>query len=173
MKDYVIPAVQAGAELAKNPAGQQALATQVEQAGHPAKQVAAPLPANARRISGKTYQFGEGTQFVVSFDGTDEYTLKVTYPIDSGRPVQDLRGGLDDVYRLNQSVDPVLGPTIMGVKGHWIDESTFVHREFSTDNVSTNIITCQYQGDWLLINAKDDFSGKSTFDVNMKAKLVE
>ncbi len=173
MKDYVIPAIKGKAGLAKNPAGQQALAGQVEQAGYPERKSVAPLPARAAQISKKIYQVAEGTQFVIDFDGSDEYTLTITYPVDSGQPTRNLRGGLDDVYRLNHSVDAVLGATILGVKGGWTDETTFVHREFVTDNVSNNIITCHVEEDRLRINLKDDFSGKSTYDVNIEAKLVE
>jgi CubicO group peptidase (beta-lactamase class C family) len=175
MQTYIIPAIHPAGPLARNDPAQQALAAAVDQAGHPSPKAVPPLPGTAQHISGKVYQFPDGTQFTLSFDGTAQYALKVTYPpgaYGQGNVTLDYQGGLDDQYRLNNSLDGVYGPFILGIKGQWTDASTFVQFEYVTDNISNRIITCHYQNGRLTINIRDDISGKSTYDVSMEAKVV-
>jgi CubicO group peptidase (beta-lactamase class C family) len=174
MQNYVIPAMKPSAPTAKNARAQQALATLADHLSHPPKKTVPPLPGTAKRISGKNYQFPDGTQFILSFDDADQYALKVVYP--PGLYVNGLtlnyRGGLDDIYRLNDSTDAIYGAFILGIKGYWSDDSTFVQLEYVTDNVSNRIITCHYADDRLTIDVRDDFSGKSTYNVSMEATVV-
>ena len=172
MKNYVIPATHArGAALARNEHANQDLSARLDQAGHPPKKAVPALPAIASRISGKTFQLPDGVQIVAFFDTSDEYILRVTYPAPA--VVLEYRGGLDDIYRLNQSVEPVLGPFTLAVKGAWTDAATFVHLEYPTDNVASNIITCHFTDDRLTLDVTDDFSGASTSHTTLEARLVE
>ncbi len=176
MKNYVIPAVhQPGAALARNERAYQELSSLLNQAGHPPKKAAPALPAIASRISGKTFQFPDGVQIAVFYNTVDEYILRVTYPARSSTPATTLEyhGGLDDIYRLNQTIEPVLGPFTLGVKGAWTDESTFVHLEYPTDNVASNVITCHFTDDRLTLEVTDNFSGSSTYHNTMEARLVQ
>jgi CubicO group peptidase (beta-lactamase class C family) len=171
MQTEIIPAIHPAAPLAKNASAQQALATRVDQAGHPPKQGVPLLPVSAGNMSGKTYQFPDGTRFSIAFGAADEYTLKITLPDGGG--FQEYRGGLDGRYRLNDAVDAVLGGYILGVKGYWADDVTFIHQEFPTDNLSTRIITCHYHPSQLTIDVRDDLSGTSSYNVSIHAVQVE
>jgi CubicO group peptidase (beta-lactamase class C family) len=174
MEQYILPAIQPGGTIAKNEPAQQTLAAQVEQAGQAPKIAPPRLPGTAKRISGRRYQFPDGTQFQLAFDGTDEYDLKIVYASAGGAAgtALEYRGGLDDQYRLNNTVDAVLGAVVLGIKGYWADGSTFIQTEYATDNIANRVITCHYHEDYLTIDIRDDISGKSTYNVSEEAALV-
>jgi CubicO group peptidase (beta-lactamase class C family) len=164
MKTYIIPAVKPNRPLAKNDAAYQALAARVKQVGTQTPKPVAPLPEMARQVSGKTYNMQDGNRLTAYFDAATEYTLKIE-PLGMYKGeehVLELRGGLDDVYRLNQSIDGTYGPYIVGCKGTWQDERTFVHIDYPTDNISRIIVKATFEKDGLTIEPSEEISGTST-----------
>jgi CubicO group peptidase (beta-lactamase class C family) len=164
MKTYIIPAVKPNRPLAKNDAAYQALTARVKQVSTQSPKPVAPLPETARQVSGKTYKLPDGTRLTVYFDAATEYTLKIKPPApNKGEDyVLEYRGGLDDVYRLNKSLNATYGPYVVGCKGTWQDERTFVHIEYPTDNISRTIAKATFGKDNLTIETSDEISGTST-----------
>jgi len=175
MKTYVIPTVKPDRPLAKNDPAYQALTARVKQASVQSPKPVPPLPETARQVSGNTYKLPDGTMLTVYFDAATEYALKIKPPVTDKDEayVLEYRGGLDDIYRLNKSIHLTYGPYVVGCKGYWQDDHTFVHMECPTDNVSTTIAKATFEKDSLTIETSDDFSGTSTSHNTVVATLEE
>jgi CubicO group peptidase (beta-lactamase class C family) len=164
MKTYIIPAVKSNRPLAKNEAAYQALTARVNQVGTQSPKPVAPLPETARQVSGRTYKLQDGARLTAYFDAATEYTLKIKPPVPyKGEDyVLEYHGGLDDVYRLNKGIDAIYGPCVVGCKGAWQDERTFVHIEYPIDNISRTIFKAMFEKDSLTIEFSEEVSGTST-----------
>ena len=175
MKKYILPAVKSSAPLAKNTPAQQQLSDTLNKIAHPQKKAMTPLPGTARIISGKMYQIKSGIKFIVTFNGSDEYNLKVLFPANGSAPetTMEYHGGLDAVYRLNNNMDMVTGTYIAGMKGNWIDDNTFVQQEFVTDNVSIRTLTCHYEANQMTITSKEEISGRMLYEFSEEAVLIK
>lgn len=176
MRDFVLPAVHPASETPSenNPAAGR-LAALLDQAARPAKKPVSSLPAIAARVSGKPFQFEDGSRLTIFFDNSPEFTLHVDFPASINQPAvyPDYRGGLDGAYRLNPGADSVLGPTTIAIKGDWTDETTFVEVGFPTDNVAATIYTTHFSDDRMVIDITDNFSGSSTYHSQVEAVLVK
>ena len=90
----------------------------------PDPQPFAPLPHTALWISGNTYAFESNPLNLKTmrfeFDDSAETRLHLTF---TNQPDQDLKVGLDGIYRLHPIDDYGLS---MGLRGSWIDDQTFL-----------------------------------------------
>jgi CubicO group peptidase (beta-lactamase class C family) len=175
MKNYIIPAVKSNSPLAKNGPAYQALTARVKHVGtQPAKPVP-PLPDMAKRISGKTWRLADGTTATLYFNATAEYslTMKPPIPYKGEKHTLEYRGGLDDGYRVNKSINSVYGPCLVGCKGYWQDDHIFVHMEYAMDTGAIRIARCSFEKDKLTLEISDEFSGTSTSSGTVIATLEE
>lgn len=119
LREYILPAIQAGDQVAENPARNAHLQEALKIAANPVQPVP-PLPAAALEISGKTYTFKENPMgwetLKIDFqEGAETAQLYLTnFPV--------LEIGLDNIYRLSRG--ETIGELLL--RGRWVDEQTFV-----------------------------------------------
>jgi hypothetical protein len=175
MKNYILPAVKPNSPLAKNDSAYQTLTTRVKQVRAQTTKPVPPLPETAKQISGKTWRFADGTTATLYFNATPEYTLtmKPSTPYQGEKYTLEYRGGLDDGYRLNSGINSVYGSCIVGCKGYWQADHTFVHMEYATDTGALRIAKSSFEKDKLTVAFSDEFSGTSTPSGTVVATLEE
>jgi CubicO group peptidase (beta-lactamase class C family) len=119
LREYVLPAIQAGDPVAGNPTGNARLQAVIETASHPVEPVP-PLPGTALDISGSVYTFDENIMGWKTLEFVFEEGAETAQLYLSDFPVLEI--GMDNLYRL--SGDESIGELLL--RGRWVDEQTFV-----------------------------------------------
>ena len=119
LREYILPAIQAGDPPGEHPEIYSRLQAAIETAANPIRPVPL-LPATALDISGSTYAFKENLmgwnslQFVFEDEAQTAQLYLQDFPV--------LEIGLDNIYRLSSGAD--VGDLLL--RGRWADEQTFV-----------------------------------------------
>ncbi len=177
MRDYIVPSVKLDAPLAKGTTDSSRRLREIIVAiNNPVRKPVPVLPEIATQLSGNTYLLEDGvTTLTFSFQaGEDTFNVKITRPQDDHGTLvtDDCTGGLDDLYRLSRVADPVLGFSVVGLKGRWLDASTFELEQVPTDYVTRMLQTGRFEGDHIRLNLKTLFTGKVASEIEMTASLI-
>ena len=119
LREYILPAIQAGDAVAENPARNAHLQAVIETAKNPVQPVP-PLPAIALDISGSVYTFDENIMGWETLEFAFEDGAETAQLYLSNFPVLEI--GMDNLYRL--STGETIGELLL--RGRWVDEQTFV-----------------------------------------------
>ncbi len=144
MRTYVVPALGSRGPLPENDESNKGLASLVKIIGRP---LATPgvLPPLANEISGKTYKFQPNPygykSLTMYFDGGDEYRFVVEQSIAGIEGSLEYRGGLDGVYRTNNSSEDPSWTNIIALKGTWQMDGSFLEIEYVTDGIPLTAFT--------------------------------
>lgn len=173
MRDFIIPSVKETAPLPKNEPARSALMGAIESRINPQKIPVPPLPKVALQFSGKTFLLADGASSVTFYftDGANTYRVREMQPTGPNgtlKPVE-YRGGLDGTFQLASLSDPILGKSITGVKGRWIDETTFEQIIIPIDNIPQTVFTCHFDEKTLTIDINTMISGKSLSQITVTA----
>ena len=143
--------------------------------GHSTPQTGLPVAGNSKADLGQDLATSDGTKATLYFNATAEYslTMKSPTPYKGEAYTLEYRGGLDDGYRLNKSINTVYGPCLVGCKGYWQDDHTFVHMEYAIDAGAIRIARCSFETDKLTLEISNEFSGASTSSGTVIATLEE
>ncbi len=182
LNSFIIPAVKSEASLPPNPEGIATLESKIADIarGKDKKQTPAPLPAMARKISGKTFELNDKPRednayppmwesFSLSFDKPDEATLNLKPQalalywtgIRQGLPV-----GLDGTLRIIQHGSFNIPAAL---KGSWETESTFVLYFDELGNINNWKITMTFESDRVVVFMQEStFIGDATFDGRLR-----
>lgn len=108
-------------------------------------------------------------------DGADTYRVRENQPIGpNGKVISvEYTGGLDDTFQLTSLYDPILGTSVCGVKGRWIDETTFEQIVVPTDNITRTVFKCHFTDAALTIDVSTMTTGKSTPSIVLTAKVID
>lgn len=173
VETYLLPAVKLPESITPNPQASQALKAIVEKLGHPEPEPVASLPEIAKHISGKTFQItrdGSGGQLfkTISFTFTDnDICTAETLWSDGRRGV--LRGGLDNVFRMND-FEVNQRPVKAAFKGSWQDDHTFVAYVQDMSRVDIAIYTFTFDGEKLSIDVN---SSMNFYSFQATGEMVE
>ncbi len=142
VENLVLPAVRSDVPLPPNPAAVKALQQKIQEIEQPARSLT-PLPAIARRISGKTYQLTSAVPLdawfqaiAFKFEGGNTYRSESLWPGDQRVVVT---GGLDNVFQYTPITFkslPSSNEMLVALRGHWQDDHTFVEeyvRDLNSD----------------------------------------
>jgi len=177
MRDFIIPAISTSPSLPENEAETTRLTKAIHKLADPVPQAIPTLPAAAAQYSGKTFQLVEGpTRLSFSFTpGSDTYHVKTSFGSDEdgNELAEEYDGGLDGIYRVVKMTDPIMGTTMAGVKGYWLDEATFEQVVIPTDNVTQIVYTCRFAGKKITMDVKNYFTGKETSKITLTADQLD
>jgi CubicO group peptidase (beta-lactamase class C family) len=139
--------------LPANPSGVDRLkAALAAVAAPPEPKPAAPLPATAKRISGRTFVFDPNPLGIeacgLEFGEPDGAVFRITH---NGGTTEPWPVGLDGVYRMSE------GPYGLpqGLRGGWVDERTFA---LEYDNIANNdhfFLRLSFDGDRVTVESRE------------------
>lgn len=122
MEEYIIPAARSGVPLPANQTALASLQQAVDAAGKAPAPIPFSLPETAKTISGRPFQFQDGTTMAITFkEGSAEFIFELNDKIR-------LAAGLDGVYRIadtGNAFGTLPDHNHMGFKGSWLDANTF------------------------------------------------
>jgi CubicO group peptidase (beta-lactamase class C family) len=151
MKTSIVPALSPGGPLPKNEQSNRALAELVRASGRPPRKPLTVLPEAAKEVSGRTYRLNANPMGLESvtlyFETGDEYRMVVVSTSGGMKRSIEYRGGLDGAYRLNNDSPDPAWTNIVGFKGAWLDDGSFMEYQYTTDGIA-------------------QYTLKHTFDVN-------
>jgi CubicO group peptidase (beta-lactamase class C family) len=119
LREYILPAIQAGDPVAENPSRNAHLQAVIKAAVNPVQPVP-PLPAMALDISGSVYTFDENIMGWETLEFAFEDGSETAQLYLSNFPVLEI--GMDNLYR--QSSGEAIGELLL--RGRWVDAQTFV-----------------------------------------------
>jgi len=153
MELFVFPAVRSAGPLPENPEGRARLAAALRAAEQPVARPVPPLPATARKISGRAYKLaGNGLGWrtiALTFEGTEARVDLETREGTDRFPV-----GLDDVFRtarIEKTVD-------LAAKGRW-EKGEFVLRVYDLAEADWSDSRFRFTGDRVEIATNWPVSG--------------
>ena len=153
MELFVLPAVRSAGPLPENPEGQARLAAALRAAEQPVAHPVPPLPAIARKISGRTYKLAENglgwRTIMLTFEGTE-----ARVDLESREGSDRLLVGLDDVFRtarVENTVD-------LAAKGRW-EKGEFVLRVYDLAEADWSESRFRFTGDRVEIASNWPVSG--------------
>lgn len=153
MELFVLPAVRSAGPLPENPEGQARLAAALRAAELPVARPVPPLPAIARKISGRTYVLAENGRgwrtIALTFEGTEAHVDLVSREGTDRFPV-----GLDGVFRTAR----VEGTTDLAAKGRW-EKGEFVLRVYDLAEADWSESRFRFTGDRVEIASNWPVSG--------------
>jgi CubicO group peptidase (beta-lactamase class C family) len=131
MELFVLPAARSAGPLPENPAGQARLAAALRAAEQPVARPVPPLPAVARKISGRIYKMGEnqlGWQTIaLTFQGAE-----VHVDLASRDGTDHFSAGLDGLFRTTKVENNVT----LAARGRWEKDGEFVLRVYDLAETS-------------------------------------
>ncbi len=147
VKNYVLPAIRSDGPLAADSPAAHILSGAIQAIEQPDRP-AAPLPALARQISGKTFRITDalpaGAWFetiTFDFDGGNTYQSKSEWPGDQSVVVED---GLNNLFHYTSIQFNGYQPAadiLVALRGHWQDDHTFVEEYVRDMNSDIDLIT--------------------------------
>jgi CubicO group peptidase (beta-lactamase class C family) len=156
LERYIQPACSQSLRIEENPEGVARLEAAVRKVENPGPSPVPRLPAIARTISGKTYEFdpnpGPFKTISLSFsEGEDEAQVR----LGSGAIPIELTVGLDDMYRVTESE-----VYFSACKGHWESDSTFVMSFQIVDRTQRGELRIRFEGETLAIRSSNFIAGE-------------
>jgi hypothetical protein len=139
--------------LPANPEGEARLKAAIDAVGRPPEpEAVAPLPATARRISGKTFVFdpNPSTLQSIAFDFEDSSEATVTLRM-GGRPLGIAQVGLDGVYRFFSGPDG----RPEAFRGTWADPRSFLLEYDGITNNDHAFLQFHFDGDRVEVNVQE------------------
>ena len=119
LREYILPAIQAGDPVTGNPTGTARLQEAIQIASYPFEPVR-PLPAIALDISGSKYTFRENPMGWETLEFLFEENTTTAQLYLSNFPALEI--GMDNLYRISRG--EAIGELLL--RGRWVDDQTFV-----------------------------------------------
>jgi CubicO group peptidase (beta-lactamase class C family) len=139
MRTYIVPALRSSGPLPKNEESSRALAEIVGAGSRPPVKTQTVLPETAMEVSGRTYRLQPNPMgyknVTLDFEKGNEYRLVVESTNGGTERSIEYCGGLDDAYRLNNDSPDPSWTNIVGLKGVWLDDGSFMQYECTTDGI--------------------------------------
>jgi CubicO group peptidase (beta-lactamase class C family) len=177
MRDYILPAVKGDTLVPQNKEASARLTETIRTMANPSPTPVPALPAAAMHYSGKTFQLADGSaRLSFTFkEGISTYHVRLDYVVDADGHTftEEYDGGLDGICRVEKMADPVMGTTLNGVKGAWLDNATFEQTVISTDNVTNTAYTCHFENKKITLEVKNIFTGKITSKAILTADQID
>lgn len=152
LDDYIVPAARSAQPLPANPAALAQLKERIARAASPVTALP-PLPALARKVSGKVYQMESNpngwTTVSLSFtEGVAQATVSVNGV--------EFAVGLDNLYRTNAN-----GRAAEAMRGHW-EGDTFVVDNHLVGEAFQYQSRITFPGDQIVVEATEQVMGTKT-----------
>jgi CubicO group peptidase (beta-lactamase class C family) len=154
--DFILPAAQRLAGEAVNREGSEQLQSLVASLAAAAPQPVPPLPAAARRVSGRVIHWPRGRGGFQSLELTFGQAEAAGLTVVQGDTTHAVQIGQDGVFRFN----PISAAETLALRGGWLDEQTYTIDWRALASGERTQILLTFQGDRVRIRSSSTLTGR-------------